>query len=350
MAIVTFQWSGTARSRTISFLQRPLCLRVCALVRLSTVLFIGLTGVLAGRVHAQPYPDRPIRMIVPFAPGGTVDIVARIVGAKIADITGGRVVVDNRGGAGGIVGTGVVARSPGDGYTLLMHSAAITYDPTLHDKLPYDTLNDLAPVAMIGATPNLLVVAPSFPALSVTDLIERGREKPLTFATGGFGSSSHLAVTLFSHMADVKFNHIPYKGAGPALADVVAGHVDFTLATMPGAIQQVRAGSLRALGISSLMRSPELPAVPTIAEAGLPGYEYLAWFGVFAPGTTPSALVARINALLRQAMEAPDARRQLRQQGVEPGPLSPDQFRDKVNSEIERWAPVIIKSRMKALP
>src|SRR5882757_8778691 len=331
MAIVTFQWSGTARSRTISFLQRPLCLRVCALVRLSTVLFIGLTGVLAGRVHAQPYPDRPIRMIVPFAPGGPV-------------------VVDNRGGAGGIVGTGVVARSPGDGYTLLMHSAAITYDPTLHDKLPYDTLNDLAPVAMIGATPNLLVVAPSFPALSVTGLIGRGREKPLTFATGGFGSSSHLAVTLFSHMADVKFNHIPYKGAGPALADVVAGHVDFTLATMPGAIQQVRAGSLRALGISSLMRSPELPAVPTIAEAGLPGYEYLAWFGVFAPGTTPSALVARINALLRQAMEAPDTQTQLRQQGVEPGPLSPDQFRDKVNSEIERWAPVIIKSRMKALP
>jgi len=319
--------------------------------RLLAALLLGLTCAIAGFAHAraQTYPDRPIRIIVPFAAGGTVDIVARIVGAKLTDIGGGQVVVDNRSGAGGIIGTEATARSPGDGYTLLIHSASITYDPTLHDKLPYDTMKDLVPVGMIGTTPNLLVVAPSFPARSVTELLSKGRERPgsLTFATGGFGSSSHLAVTLFGYMSGVTFNHVPYKGAGPALADVVAGHVDFTVATMPGAIQQVHAGSLRALGISSLKRSPELPNVPTIAEAGLPGYEYVAWFGVFAPGTTPPTLVARINALLQQAVDASDTRERLRVQGVEPQLLRPDQFRDKVKSEIEQWAPVIIKSGMR---
>jgi tripartite-type tricarboxylate transporter receptor subunit TctC len=286
---------------------------------------------------------------VPFAAGGTVDIVARIIGAKLTDIAGSRVIVDNRGGAGGILGTEMAARSPGDGYTLLLHSASIAYDPSLHDKLPYNTMKDLVPVAMIGSTPNLLVVFPAFPARSVTDLLAIGREKPgsATFATGGFGSSSHLAVALFSHLSGAKFSHVPYKGAGPALADVVAGHVDFTVATMPGAIQHVRGGALRALGISSLTRSPELPDLPTIAEAGLPGYEYVAWFGVFAPGTMPPVLVTRINDLLRQAINASDTRELLRVQGVTPQLLLPDQFREKVRSEIEHWAPIIEKSGMK---
>jgi tripartite-type tricarboxylate transporter receptor subunit TctC len=322
-----------------------------ALSVLLAALLSGLTYAVAdfAQARAQTYPDRPIRMIVPFAAGGTVDVIARILGAKLTDIGGGRVVVDNRGGAGGIIGTEAAARSPGDGYTLLIHSASITYDPTLHDKLPYDTIKDLVPIGMIGTTPNLLVVARSSPTRSVTELLSKGRERPgsLAFATGGFGSSSHLAVALFGYMSGVTFNHVPYKGAGPALADVVSGHVDFTMATMPGAIQQVHAGGLRALGISSPRRSPELPNVPTIAEAGLPGYEYVAWFGVFAPGTTPPALVARINALLQQAVDAPDTRERLRMQGVEPRLLRPDQFRDKVQSEIEQWAPVIIKSGMK---
>ena len=316
-----------------------------ALQRRCAILLLACA--LAGPAKAQSYPDRPIRMIVPFAAGGTVDIVARIVGAKLADISGGRVVIDNRGGAGGLIGTEATARSPGDGYTLLTHSAAITYDPTLHDNLPYDTMKDLLPVAMIGSTPNLMVVAPAFRARSVTDLLALGRERPLTFASGGFGSASHLAVALFSHLSGVKFNHVPYKGAAPALADVVAGHVDFMVATMPGAIQPVRSGSLRALGISSLARSAELPNLPTIAESGLPGYEYVPWFGVFAPGTTPPALVARINDLLRQAVDAPDTRERLRVQGVTPELLSPEQFRDKVKSEIESWAPVIERSGMK---
>jgi tripartite-type tricarboxylate transporter receptor subunit TctC len=331
---------------TVHISNRRSRLRVGATLHSILVLGLAFAPVTA---TAETYPERPIRMIVPFAAGGTVDIVARIVGAKLAEITGGKVVVDNRGGAGGIIGTEATAQSPGDGYTLLVHSASITYDVTLHDKLPYDTMKDLAPIAMIGTTPNLLVVAPSFPARSAQDLLAMGREKPdtITFATGGFGSSSHLAVALFSYLSGVKFNHVPYKGAGPALADVVAGHIDFTVATMPGAIQQVRSGGLRALGISSLAPSPELPVVPPIAQTGLPGYEYVAWFGVFAPGTTPPSLVTHINALLRQAVGASQTREQLRVQGVTPQLLSPDQFREKVKSEIDQWAPVITKSGMK---
>src|ERR1700676_1265418 len=298
---------------------------------------------------AETYPERPIRLIVPFAAGGTVDIIARIVGARLSEIAGSKVVVDNRGGAGGIIGTEMTAQAPGDGYTLLIHSGSITYDPSLHDKLPYDTVKDLAPVAMIGTTPNLLVVTPSFSARSAHDLIRMAREKPgsITYATGGFGSSSHLAVALFSLLSGAEFNHVPYKGAGPALADVVAGHVDFTVATMPGAIQQVRSSGLRALGISSLTRSPELPDVPTIAETGLPGYEYVAWFGVFAPGTIRPELVARINALLRETVDLSDTRDRMRVLGVEPQIQSSDQFRERVRSEIERWGPIIGKSGIK---
>jgi tripartite-type tricarboxylate transporter receptor subunit TctC len=309
-----------------------------------------VAGTLVGAAaQAQTFPDRPIRVVVPFAAGGTVDIVARIAGAKLAELAGATVLVDNKGGAGGVIGTQFVAQSPGDGYTLLVHSGSITYDPSLHDHLPYDTMKDLAPVAMIGTTPNLLVVNPSSQARSAADLIRMARQKPdgITFATGGYGSSSHLAVALFSSLSGTRFNHVPYKGAGPALADVIAGHIDFTVATMPGAIGQVRGGALRALGISSLARSPELPDVPTIAESGLPGYEYVAWFGVFAPGTTSPELVARLNALFRQALEAPDTRDKLRSQGVATDSISAEAFRDKVSSEIERWRDVIEKSGIK---
>jgi tripartite-type tricarboxylate transporter receptor subunit TctC len=302
--------------------------------------------------NAETYPERPIRLIVPFAAGGTVDIVARIVGAKLSEIVSNKVVIDNRGGAGGIIGTEMTVQAAGDGYTLLIHSGSITYDPFLHDKLPYDTMKDLAPVAMIGTTPNLLVVKPSFPARSARDLIQMAREKPreISYATGGFGTSSHLAVALFSFLSGAKFNHVPYKGAGPALADVVAGHVDFTVATMPGAIQQVRSSALRALGVSSVMRSPELPEVPTITETGLPGYEYVAWFGVFAPGTTRPQLVARISDLLRNVVDSPDTRERLRIQGVDPQVQSSDQFREKVRSEVERWGPIIERAGIKGSP
>jgi tripartite-type tricarboxylate transporter receptor subunit TctC len=311
---------------------------------LALVFALGITA-----AKAETYPARPIRLIVPFAAGGTVDIIARILATKLSAVTGNNVVVDNRGGAGGVIGTQMAVQAPSDGYTLLIHSVSIAYDPSLHDKLPYDTTKDLAPVAMIGTTPNLLVVTPSFPARSAGDLIRMAHDSPgaITYATGGFGSSSHLAVALFSFLSGAKFTHVPYKGAGPALADVVAGHVDFTVATMPAAIQQVRSSGLRALGISSPTRSPELLDVPTVAETGLPGYEYVAWFGLFAPGTTRPELVARISALVREALDSPDTRDRLRLQGVETQIQSPAEFRAKVRAEIKRWAPVIEKSGIK---
>lgn len=315
------------------------------------LLFVLLLLV-ASPAAAQDWPSKPIRFVVPFATGGATDVLTRLLCEQLTAELKVPCVVDNKGGAGGIIGTEMTAQAPGDGYTLLLHSASITYDPSLHQKLPYDTMKDLVPVAMIGTTPNILVVNPSFPARSAADLIRTAQQKPgsITFATGGYGSSSHLAVALFSYLSNTKFNHVPYKGAGPALADVVAGHIDFTVATMPGAIGQVRAKTLRALGVSSLVRAPELPEVPTIADSGLPGYHYVAWFGVFAPGTTPPALVAQLNNLLQQALRAPDTREKLGAQGVEPQLLSAEQFRDMVKSEIVRWHGVIEKSGITATP
>ena len=298
----------------------------------------------------EQYPARPVRLIVPFAPGGTVDVIARLIGAGFTGITRQQVVVDNRGGAGGVVGTELVVRAPADGYTLLLHSATIAYEPALRAKLPYVALQDLAPVGPVGATPNLLVVHPAFAARSARELVALAKQKPgaVTFGTGGIGSSSHLAVELFRNLAGVTFNHVPYKGAGPALIDVIAGQIDFMIATMPGAAPHVRGGRLRAIGISTLKRSPGLPDVATIAESGVPGYEYVAWFGLFAPAATPRALVGEINNLIRQAAGSPDTRAKLELEGIEPQAATPAQFRANVAAETARWKKIIEAAGIKA--
>lgn len=300
--------------------------------------------------HAQSYPSRPVRLIVPFAPGGTVDIVARVIGAKISNDVGQQVVVDNRGGGGGVIGTDIVAKSRSDGYTLLMHSAAIAYEPSLRENLPYNALKDLESLTMIGSTPNLLVVHPSFAAKSAGDLIALAKEKPgaVTFGTGGIGSSSHLAVVLLQAMSGVSLNHVAYKGAGPALVEVVTGQINFMVATMPGAIAQVKGGRLRALGISSARRSLVLPNVPTIAESGLPGYEFVAWFGMLAPAKTPAKLVNQLNALIDKATNAPDTRSKLDAQGITAQTGSPASFRAYIRSETEKWAKTLKSAGIKA--
>jgi tripartite-type tricarboxylate transporter receptor subunit TctC len=300
---------------------------------------------------AQTYPVHPIRLIVPFAPGGTVDVIARLIGVRMTEITGQAVVVDNRGGAGGVLGTELVARAPGDGYTLLLHSAAIAYEPALRAKLPYDALKDLAPISRVGTTPNLLVVNPAFPAHSARELVALAKQKPgvITFGTGGIGSSSHLAVELFRTLSGTTFNHVPYKGAGPALTDVIGGQVNFMIATMPGALPHVKSGRLRALGISSLRRSSALPDVPTIAESGVPGYEYVAWFGLFAPASTSRAFIDTINDLVRRAIANPDTRAKLEVEGVEPQATTPVQFRDSVAAEMARWIKIIEAAGIKAV-
>lgn len=311
------------------------------------VLISGLA--LAPLACAQSYPARAVRLIVPFAPGGTVDIVARVLGAKLSQITGHPVFVDNRGGAGGLIGTELAARASADGHTLLVHSSALAYEAALHEKLPYDTLKDLAPISMIGTTPNLLVVGPTFPARSTLELIAMAREKPggITFATGGVGSASHLAVELFQVVSGARFSHVPYKGAGPALADVVSGQVNFTIATMPGALQHVNAGRLRALAVTGSKRSAALPDVPTVSESGLAGYEYVAWFGAFAPGGTAGTLVARIHALLRETISSSEVREKLESLGVEPQTSPPERFREELKSEIDKWTPIIRRAGIK---
>ena len=317
--------------------------------------FCCIAGVLAVQgVGAQTgaFPTRPVRVIVPFAPGGAGDVLARIIGARLTELTGAQQVVDNRGGSGGLIGSEITAKSAGNGYTQLLHSAGISYEPALRDKLPYDTLRDFAAVTLLGFTPNLVVVHPPFSARSAQDLIALAKQKPgaISFGSGGVGSSSHLAVALFQGLAGVRFNHIPYKGAGPALGEVIAGQIGFMIATSPGALPHVKSGRLRAIGVSSSTRAASLPDVPTIAESGLPGYDYVAWFGVFVAGTTPRPLVTRIDTLYKQALAEADTQARLELAGITPQPTTPEKFQHMLRQEIDKWHKIIAAAGIKASP
>lgn len=313
--------------------------------------FIMLLAMFAATpVQSQQYPVRPVRMIVPFAPGGAVDVVARIAAVGMTETMKQQVVVDNRAGGGGVIGTDITVQARGDGYTLLLHSAAIASEPALRAKLPYDAMKDLAPVTRVGVTPNLLVAHPAFVAKSARDLIALAKEKPgiVTYGTGGVGSSSHLAVELFGILSGTRFNHVPFKGAGPAVTAVVAGELNFTIAPMPAAISHTRAGRLRALGVSGSKRSPAAADIPTIAETGLPGYEFVAWFGLLAPAATPAKLVERIASLVHATVNAPDTRGKMESQGFEPETNSPAEFRAHILKETEKWRKVITQAGIKA--
>lgn len=301
-------------------------------------------------VFSQQYPIRPVRMIVPFAPGGAIDVVARIAAVGMTEAFGQQVVVDNRGGGGGVIGTDMTVQARGDGYTLLLHSAAITSEPALRAKLPYDAMRDLVPITLVGVTPNLLVAHSSFPAKSARDLIAMAKERPgmVTYGTGGVGSSSHLAVELFGILSGTRFNHVPFKGAGPAVIAVVAGELNFTIAPMPATISHTRAGRLRALGVSGLKRSPAAADIPTIAETGLPGYEFVAWFGLLAPMSTPPKLVERVGSQVHTALNAADTRGKMESQGFEVQTNSPAEFRAHILKETEKWRKVITQAGIKA--
>jgi len=314
-------------------------------------LFIFLLAALTtAPVQSQQYPVRPVRMIVPFAPGGAVDVVARIAAVGMTEVMGQNVVVDNRAGGGGVIGTDITVQARGDGYTLLLHSAAIASEPALRAKLPYNAMKDLSPVTLVGVTPNLLVAHPAFVAKSARELIALAKEKPgiITYGTGGVGSSSHLAVELFGILSGARFNHVPFKGAGPAVTAVVAGELNFTIAPMPATISHTRAGRLRALGVSGLKRSPAAADIPTIAETGLPGYEFVAWFGLLAPTSTPPKLVERIGSQVHAALNAADTRGKMESQGFEVQTNSPAEFRAHILKETEKWRKVITQAGIKA--
>jgi tripartite-type tricarboxylate transporter receptor subunit TctC len=292
---------------------------------------------------AQNYPTKPVRVVVPFAPGGTTDFIARVLGKRLTEELGQTFVVDNRGGAGGTLGTDIVAKAPGDGYTLLVYHIGIATAPSIFAKLPYDTRRDIAPITQIGTTPSIMVVHPSVKVNTVKDLVDMAKAAPgqVRAGTAGIGSSAFLSVSLFEYQANVKFTQIPYKGGAPALLAMIGGETQVMIQTMPDTIRQVRAGKLKLIAVSTTKRVPDLPDTPTIAESGVPGYDFTTWFGMFAPGTTPKPLVTRLNQLVNKHLRVAELQAEFRKDGLEPGGSSVDDFRAHVNAEIEKWAKVM---------
>ncbi|MGE5525416.1 MAG: Bug family tripartite tricarboxylate transporter substrate binding protein [Rhodospirillaceae bacterium] len=297
----------------------------------------------AASAPAKNYPIKPIRFIVPFAPGGTTDIVARFIGQKLGDDLGQPLIIDNRGGAGGTIGTDMLAIALPDGYTIMLNHVGLTYNVSLYERLPYDTVKDLAPVSLVGTTPNMLVVNTAFKARSVKELVDLARAKPdqLSYGSGGVGSSSHLAVEMLQQIAKVKFLHVPYKGAGPALTDTVSGQVQFMITTMPSAVNHVKSGRLRALAVSGSKRSPAMPELPTVMESGVPGYDYTTWYGILAPAGLPKPIATRLLQSVHAAVASPDLRSRLTQNGMEPEVNTPDRFAALIKSDIAKWSKII---------
>jgi tripartite-type tricarboxylate transporter receptor subunit TctC len=307
-----------------------------------TALGIVATGIAAG-AFAQGYPGKPVKVIVPYPPGGPTDIVARVVAQKLSEQTGQQFVVDNRGGAGGNIGAEAVARAPADGYTLLVATTAHAINRSLFKGLNYDLMKDFIPVSQLTAGPLVIVANPALPASNVKELIALAKAKPgeLTFASSGNGQSTHLSAELFATMAGVKMTHVPYKGSAPALTDVMGGQVLLFFDTMLSAMPHVRSGKLKAIAVTSAVRSPAAPDVPTVAESGLPGFEAIAWNGLLAPSGTPKEVVARLNAETRKALEVPEIRERFAAQGFAAAWSSPEKYGAFLDAEVDKWAKVV---------
>ena len=298
----------------------------------------------------QPYPTKPVRFIVPFAAGGSTDIIARAVGTRLTDVIGQPVVVENRPGGGTVIGTEAVARSAPDGYTLLVVPAPFTINPSLLPKLPYDPLNDFTPITLINTTPLVVVVNPSVPARNVKELIALAKAKPgmLNYGSSGTGGSNHLAGELFQAMAGVKMVHIPYKGNAPALTDLVGGHVDLVFNGLTSAYPLIKSGRIRPLAVTSIRRSAVLPEMPTLDESGLKGFEAVAWNGLAGPAKTPSEVVDRLSGAVRKVLANPEIRERLKSEGSDPVGSTPAEFVKYLREEIAKWAKVIKLSGAKA--
>ena len=308
------------------------------------LLGVALSTFSAVAPAAQTYPARPIRFIVPFPPGGNVDLIARIIGHKLSDVLGKQVVIDNRVGAAGIIGTEMAAKAPSDGYTMLMGSiGALSINPSYYKKLPYDTLRSFAPVTLVATTPNILVVYPSLPANSVQELIALARARPgqFNFASGGTGGSAHLAAELLKTMAGINIVHIPYKGIPQGITDLIAGRVQIMTPPMPAIVPHIKSGQLKALAVSSVKRNSAMPELPTIAEAGVPGYQADAWYGVLVPAGTAKPIIAKLNAEISRLLILPDISTYLTNQGAQVSTTTPEQFAAFIKDEIAKWAYVI---------
>ncbi len=314
--------------------------RICALALLACI----------GNAVAQSWPAKPLRLMVPYPPGGSADILGRAIGQKLGESLGQQVVIDNRPGAGTAIGAEAVAKSAPDGYTILLGTVSShAINPALTPGLKYDPVKDFAPVSLVASIPFALIVNPAVPANSVKDLIALAKGKPggLNFSSAGSGTSNHLAGELFKSMTGTFMVHIPYKGSAPALNDLIAGQVqlmfDLVLTTAP----HVKAGTVRALAVTAKERSPALPGVPTVAESGVPGYEVSAWFGFFVPAGTPSSVIAALNGATVRALQMPDLRERLASQGADPITDSPEHFAAYVREELVKWTRVVKASAIK---
>jgi tripartite-type tricarboxylate transporter receptor subunit TctC len=303
----------------------------------------------AGLAHgADPWPVKPVKLVIPFPPGGSNDVVGRVIATQLGERLGQQVVVDNRGGAGGVIGTEMVAKAVPDGYTLLFISSAYAANSSLY-KLPYDPVKSFSPVAIIAAGPNVLAVAPALQVGSVKELLALAKQKPgkLNYASAGIGSFQHLGSALFVSMAKVDIVHVPFKGGGPAMVDVIAGNTQLMLSSLVQTLPQIKAGKLKALGVGGLKRSPTLPEVPTISEAGVPGYDAVNWWGIIAPAGTPPALVARLHKELGAIVQTPEMQKRFEAEAVEAVQMSPVEFGQYIDRETIKWARVVKEAGIK---
>lgn len=320
------------------------------LKKILAAMTCGLTLLaLSGSVFAQTYPTRPIRFIVPFPPGGGNDIVGRIVAQKLAEGLNQTVVVDNRGGAGGTIGTDMTAKAPADGHTMLVNNISLAVNATLIPNLPYDTLRQLAPVSIIGRQPNILVVHPGLKAKSVKELLDMARAKPgaVNYGSGGVGTASHLATELLQLSTGTKMTHIPYKGLGPALVDLMGGRTEFIISTMASALPQLKAGKLRPLAATTVKRSMFFPEVPTMIESGVAGYDFTTWYALVVPAGTPKPVMARLNSELGKIATLPFIKEQFSAQGLETAHTSSEEAQAYLAAEVVKWGKVIKASGAK---
>lgn len=299
--------------------------------------------VISAPLLAAGYPERPIRAIVPFAPGGTSDFVGRIVGEGLSNELKQQVVVDNRGGAGSVLGTQLAAQATPDGHTVIVNNIGLAVNETLRPERGYVALKALTPVSLVGFTPSVLVVSSNGPFKSVSDWVSAAKKQPgkISFGSAGAGSSTHLSMAYLQSVAQIKLLHVPYKGGGPAVRAMMGGEVNCVLSPIPTVFGHIKAGRLRPLAVSSSKRSSTLPDLPTIAEAGVPGYEFNTWYGLLTTAGTPKAVVQRLNAAARKALNTPDIAKKLRTAGLDPQPTSPEDFGKLIRSEIAKWRKVI---------
>ena len=320
-------------------------------LRLTLALLSCMFFAPAQNTYAQgAYPQKPIKIIVPVAAGGGTDFVARVVGQKLGEALSTPVIIENKPGGAGNVGVDAAAKADPDGYTLVMPITSFSVNPSLYTKLPFDTQKDFAPIALVASAPLLLVVNPQLPVKNLSDLIKLAKEKPgsLNYGTSGVGTTSHLAAELFKYTAKLDIINVPYKGGGPIVTDLISGSIQIYFSTVPAALPQTQAGKLRAIAVTSTERLPNLVEIPTMSEAGLPGYDVVGWFGLFAPAKTPAAIIERLNTEVVKILKMPDVREKIEAHGLLPGGRSAKELGIFLDAELKKWNQLIKAANIKA--